>query len=333
MIIVLKRGTTTEQREQLSRRIEDMGMTVKDASSENHMVLGVMGDTTKIDVTQMQAHSQVEKVLKVDEPYKLASRTFHPQDTVIEVRGHQIGAGNLTIIAGPCSVENREQILEIADSVKASGAHILRGGAFKPRTSPYSFQGMGEEGLKLLAEARERTGLPIITEVMSTDEFDLVEQYADIIQIGARNMQNFSLLKKAGTAKKPICLKRGLSSTIEELLMSAEYIMAGGNEQVILCERGIRTFETFTRNTVDLAAVTAIKELSHLPILIDPSHGTGRWQMVEPMAKAAVAIGSDGIMVEVHNNPEKALSDGQQSLKPEKFEALVKSVGKVFQAI
>lgn len=310
-----------------------MGLTVKDASSNEHMVIGLVGDTTKIDTTQMEAHHIVEKVLKVDEPYKLASRTFHPEDTVIEVRGHKIGGGNLTIIAGPCSVEGREQILGIAEAVKASGAHVLRGGAFKPRTSPYSFQGMGEEGLKLLAEARERTGLPVITEVMSTDEFDLVEEYADIIQIGARNMQNFALLKKAGTAKKPIFLKRGLSSTIEELLMSAEYIMAGGNDQVILCERGIRTFETYTRNTVDLAAVTAIKELSHLPIVIDPSHGTGRWRMVEPMAKAAVAIGSDGLMIEVHNDPEKALSDGQQSLKPERFEALVQSVGKVHAAI
>ena len=310
-----------------------MGLVVKDAGSQEHMVLGLIGDTTKVDITQIQAHRIVEKVLKVQEPYKLASRAFHPADTIIDVCGHKIGGDNLTIIAGPCSVESRDQIITIGKAVKESGAHILRGGAFKPRTSPYSFQGMGEEGLKLLKDTKELTGLPIITEAMSTDDFDLVEEYADIIQIGARNMQNYDLLKKAGKANKPICLKRGMSATIEELLMSAEYIMAEGNQEVIICERGIRTFETYTRNTLDLSAITAIKQLSHLPIIIDPSHATGRWEMIEPMSKAAVAGGADGLMIEVHNDPEKALSDGQQSLRPERFDKLVDSVKKIHAVI
>ncbi len=329
MIIVLKKITTEDEKNLLIKKIESMGLQVKDAGSEQQMVLGLIGDTTRIDITQMQAHHNVDKVMKIQVPFKQASRAFHPEDSVIDVGGHLIGGGNLTIIAGPCSVESEEQILEIAESVKNSGAHLLRGGAFKPRTSPYSFQGMGLEGLKLLKKAKELTGLPIITEAMSVEDFDLVESYTDIIQIGARNMQNFSLLKKAGNAKKPICLKRGMSATIEDLLMSAEYIMAEGNHQVILCERGIRTFENYTRNTMDLAAVTAIKELSHLPIIIDPSHATDKWQMVEPMSKAATAIGADGLMIEVHNNPEIALSDGQQSLKPERFEKLVVAVNKV----
>ncbi|MBN4062721.1 MAG: 3-deoxy-7-phosphoheptulonate synthase [Alkaliphilus sp.] len=333
MIIILKRTTTQEEKNQLIENIKTMGLTVKDAGSEERMVLGLIGDTAKIDITHMQAHHNVEKVMKVQEPFKLASRAFHPKNSILKIEGHEIGGGNLTIIAGPCSVESREQILTIAQSVKAAGAHILRGGAFKPRTSPYSFQGLGEKGLKLLKEAKELTGLPIITEAMSTEDFDLVESYTDIIQIGARNMQNFSLLKKAGKAKKPIMLKRGMSATIEEFLMSAEYIMASGNSQIVLCERGIRTFENYTRNTLDLATVIAVKELSHLPIIIDPSHATGKWHMVEPMSRAAVAVGADGIMVEVHNNPEKALSDGQQSLKPERFEKLVVSVGKVSDAI
>lgn len=333
MIIILKRTTTKEEQRELIERIENMGLSVKDAGSEQHGVLGLVGDTTRVDITQLQAHHNVEKVMKVQEPYKLASRTFQPMDTVIDVDGHKIGGGNLTIIGGPCSVESEDQIMSIARSVKKSGAHILRGGAFKPRTSPYSFQGLGEEGLKLLKKAKAETGLPIITESMSTEDFDLVEQYADIIQIGARNMQNFALLKKAGRSKKPICLKRGMSATIEELLMSAEYIMSEGNSKVILCERGIRTYETYTRNTLDLATVSAIKELSHLPIIIDPSHATGKWKMVEPMSKAAVAIGADGLMIEVHNDPEKALCDGAQSLKPEKFTSLIKNVNKIHAVI
>lgn len=333
MIIILKRTTTKEEQIELIGRIEDMGLTVKDAGSDKHGVLGLIGDTTKVDITQLEAHHVVERVMKVQEPYKLASRTFQPMDTVIEVKGHKIGGGNLTLIGGPCSVESEEQIMSIAREVKKAGANILRGGAFKPRTSPYSFQGMGEEGLKLLKKAKEETGLPIITESMSTEDFDLVEEYADIIQIGARNMQNFALLKKAGKSKKPICLKRGMSATIEELLMSAEYIMSEGNSNVILCERGIRTYETYTRNTLDLATVSAIKELSHLPIIIDPSHATGKWKMVEPMSKAAVAIGADGLMIEVHNDPENALCDGQQSLKPKKFSTLVENVNKIHRVI
>ena len=333
MIIVLKRTAEKNEIQELIQRIEQMGLKVKDAGSEQHGVLGLIGDTTKVDITHLQAHHLVEKVMKVQEPYKLASRTFQPMDTVIDVDGHKIGGGNLTIIGGPCTVESEDQLLTIAELVKDAGANLLRGGAFKPRTSPYSFQGLGEEGLKLLRKAKEKTGLPIITEAMSTDDFDMVEEYADIIQIGARNMQNFALLKKAGKSKKPICLKRGMSSTIEELLMSAEYIMAEGNSQVILCERGIRTFENYTRNTLDLAVVSAIKELSHLPIIIDPSHATGKWSMVEPMSRAAVAIGSDGIMVEVHHDPENALCDGSQSLKPAKFNKLVDSVNKIHAVV
>lgn len=333
MIIVLKRGTTKKEQDEIIEKINKMGLTVKDASSEQHGVLGLVGDTSKVDITQLQAHHNVEKVIKVQEPFKLASRTFQPSDTVIDVDGHKIGGGNLTIIGGPCTVESEKQIIDIACLVKASGAHILRGGAYKPRTSPYSFQGLGEEGLKMLQKAKAETGLPIITEAMSTEEFETVEKYADIIQIGARNMQNFALLKKAGQSQKPICLKRGMSSTIEEFLMSAEYIMSEGNSKVILCERGIRTFETYTRNTLDLATVTAIKELSHLPIIVDPSHATGKWQLVEPMSRAAVAIGADGLMIEVHNDPENALCDGHQSLKPDKFTQLIINVEKIHEIL
>lgn len=333
MIIVLKRTTTLEEQRELIERIKSMGLTVKDAGSEQHGVLGLIGDTTQVDITHLQAHHNVEKVMKVQEPFKLASRTFQPMSTTIKVGNHTIGGGNLTIIGGPCSVESEDQIMTIAREVKKSGAHILRGGAFKPRTSPYSFQGLGEEGLKMLRKAKEETGLPIITEAMSTEELDIVEEYADIIQIGARNMQNFALLKKAGQASKPICLKRGMSATIEEFLMSAEYIMSEGNSDVILCERGIRTFENYTRNTLDLASVSAIKELSHLPIIIDPSHATGKWKMVEPMSRAAVAIGADGLMVEVHHDPENALCDGAQSLKPEKFTHLITSVAKIHAVV
>lgn len=266
-------------------------------------------------------------------PYKLANRELHPEDTVVKVGDHEIGSGCATIIAGPCSVESEEQLMTIAVEVKKAGAHMLRGGAFKPRTSPYSFQGLGEEGLKILRKASELTGLPVVTEVMDTEDFDLVEKYADVLQIGARNMQNFSLLKRAGKSKKPILLKRGMSSTIEDFLMSAEYIMANGNPNVILCERGIRTFETYLRNTLDLGVVTAIQELSHLPIIIDPSHATGRWNMVDPVSRAAVAIGSDGLMIEVHHEPEKALCDGAQSLLPETFENLVGAVKKIELAL
>lgn len=333
MIIVLKRDTSIEDKNALVKEIQDMGLEVKDASSTEHMVFGLIGDVSRVDIQMMQAHRIVEKVTRVQAPFKLASREFNDTTTVVDVMGTKVGGGNMTIIAGPCSVESEEQLMIIARAVKASGATMLRGGAFKPRTSPYSFQGLGEEGLKLLKKASKETGLPIVTEVMSTDDFDLVAKYADVLQIGARNMQNFSLLKKAGETKKPILLKRGMSATIQDLLMSAEYILAGGNPNVILCERGIRTFEKYTRNTLDLAVVSAIKELSHLPIIIDPSHATGRWEMVEPASKAAIAAGADGLMVEVHHDPERAMSDGQQSLKPQRFDALVKACTKIHEVI
>lgn len=276
---------------------------------------------------------KILNIRKGEVEMKLTSREYKQEDTIIEVKGQKIGGGNVMIIAGPCSIESEEQMIEIGRKVKEYGANVIRGGAFKPRTSPYSFQGMGEEGLKLLRKAGDETGLPVITELMCAEDLELVEKYTDIIQIGARNMQNFSLLKKVGKSKKPVLLKRGMSATIEELLMSAEYIMAGGNENVILCERGIRTFENYTRNTIDLTVVTAIKELSHLPIMIDPSHATGKWKMVEPLSKAAMAIGSDGLMIEVHNNPKEALCDGDQSLKPEKFQQLMDSVNRIRKAV
>ena len=286
----------------------------------------MVGETRTIDSNKLLRFSGVEKILKVEEPYKKANRLFKPEDTVIDVKGSLIGGNNLGIIAGPCSVESEEQIIEIAKSVKASGANFLRGGAFKPRTSPYSFQGLELEGLELLKKAREATGLPIVTEIMSTDYIDVFERDVDVIQVGARNMQNFDLLKQLGKTNKPILLKRGLSATIEEWLMSAEYIMAAGNENVILCERGIRTFETYTRNTLDLSAIPVIKRRSHLPVIVDPSHAAGYWYLVEPLAKAAISAGADGLMIEVHNNPQCALSDGQQSIKPESFKTIMDKV-------
>lgn len=329
MVVIMKAGTSAEEIEKMANRLAGMGCEPHKTQGENYCIFGLVGDTTKVDLRQIEANENVERVLKVQHPFKLANRLFHPEDTVIEVDGIKIGGGSVTIMAGPCSVESEEQLMRIARSVKTSGAHILRGGAFKPRTSPYSFQGLGEEGLKLLKKAKEETGMPIVTEVMDLESFDLVESYADILQIGARNMQNFPLLKRAGKSQKPILLKRGLSATIEELLMSAEYIMAEGNTKVILCERGIRTFETFTRNTLDLSAIPAIKELSHLPIIVDPSHAAGRWAMVKPLSKAAVAVGTDGLIIEVHHDPENALSDGAQSLKPEKFEQLMKEINQI----
>ena len=326
MIVIMKAGAPKREIEKIAKRLEIMGCIPHKSQGDNYCIIGLVGDTTKVDLGQIEANENVERVLKVQHPFKLANRLFHPEDTVIEVNGVKIGDGNVIVIAGPCSVESEEQLLSIAKSVKAAGASILRGGAFKPRTSPYSFQGLGEEGLKILQKAREETGMPIITEALCPDSFDIVEQYADIIQIGARNMQNYSLLKKAGKSNKPVLLKRGLSATIEELLMAAEYIMVEGNTQIILCERGIRTFETYTRNTLDISAVPAIKELSHLPIIVDPSHAAGRWAMVSPLSMAAVAAGTDGLMIEVHNDPEHALSDGAQSLRPKKFERLMKEI-------
>ncbi|AYD40454.1 3-deoxy-7-phosphoheptulonate synthase [Clostridium fermenticellae] len=329
MIVIMMPGTPEQEVMSLKRRIEDKDVRVSVTKGDKYYVLGLVGDTTAIDKSKIEANEHVSRVMKVQEPYKLANRLFHQKNTIIDVSGNTIGGDKIAVMAGPCSVESEDQIVEIAKSVKESGASFLRGGAFKPRTSPYSFQGLRESGLDLLKIAKEETGLPIVTEIMSTDMIDRFVQDVDIIQVGARNMQNFELLKELGKTKKPILLKRGLSATIEELLMSAEYIMAGGNENVILCERGIRTFENYTRNTLDLSAIPAIKKLSHLPIIVDPSHAAGLWWMVEPLAKAAVAVGADGLIIEVHNDPENAKCDGQQSIKPERFDKLMKDLNKL----
>ena len=289
-------------------------------------LFGVVGDTAAFDMNQLRVYDCIDKVMRVQEPYKRANRMFHPEDSIVDVCGVKVGGKQITVMAGPCSVETREQIIGVAEDVKQMGAAILRGGAFKPRTSPYSFQGLQETGLDLLKEAKAVTGLPIITEIMSADKIERFVEDVDVIQVGARNMQNFELLKELGKTDKPILLKRGLSATIEEWLMSAEYIMAGGNDNVILCERGIRTFENYTRNTLDLSAIPAVKKLSHLPVVVDPSHAAGMWWMVEPLAKAAVAVGADGLIIEVHNDPEHALCDGAQSLKPERFGRLMQDL-------
>jgi 3-deoxy-7-phosphoheptulonate synthase len=323
MIIKLKNSITNKEYLDLCAKIEELGLTPKNVDSENHKVLNIIGDTSKIDETTISSWPGVSNVTRIQVPYKLASLEAHPEPTVIDVCGVKIGGDNFTVMAGPCSVESEEQIISVANDVKASGAKILRGGAYKPRTSPYAFQGLALEGLDLLKEARKVTGLPIITEIPSIDLIPRFVEEVDIIQVGARNMQNFELLKALGKIDKPILLKRGLCNTINEWLMAAEYILAGGNSKVILCERGIRTYETYTRNTLDLSAVLAVKELSHLPVIVDPSHSTGRWSMVEAMSKAALACGADGIIVEVHNNPECALCDGAQSLKPAKFDKMM----------
>ena len=334
MIIVLKSGVTEKQIKDFSEELSVHGVSVNTWRGTQSTVLGLIGDTASIDIDYVQAQNIVESVKRVQEPYKKANRKFHPDDTVIKVGNTQIGGGNLTIMAGPCSVESVPQMHEVAQRVKAAGATFLRGGAFKPRTSPYAFQGLRDEGLKMMLEAKKETGLPIVTEIMSAEHIPLFED-VDVIQVGARNMQNFELLKELGKLDKPILLKRGLANTIEETLMSAEYIMSGGNEKVILCERGIRTFETYTRNTLDISAIPAFKRLSHLPVIIDPSHAAGIPWMVEPLALAAVAAGADGLMIEVHNNPKKALSDGAQSLTPDQFDeiaakalSLAKSMGR-----
>ena len=296
-------------------------------------VIGCIGDTTRIDSKIFEVHSSVDKVMHVQEPYKLANRAFHPETSIIDVSGVRIGGNNLAMIAGPCSVESTEQVLEIARAAKASGANLLRGGAFKPRTSPYSFQGLGLEGLDILCEVREETGLPIVTELISPKHLELFNEKVDLIQIGARNMQNFDLLKQLGQLDRPILLKRGLNATYEEWIMSAEYIMASGNENVILCERGIRTFESYTRNTLDLQSIPVLRKLTHLPIIVDPSHAGGKWWLVDSMSRAAVAAGADGLMIEVHNNPECALCDGAQSLKPEKFNELIQDVTQIARVL
>ena len=324
MVVCLNPKTTREDVDKIISYIRDMGLDVQITEGQQSTILGLIGDTSKIDPNTLMMNVHVDKVMRVAEPFKKASRTFNPVDTVVKVGNAEIGnRKKFTVIAGPCSVENHDQIVEVAESVKKSGATLLRGGAFKPRTSPYSFQGLELEGLELLKEAKANTGLPIVTEIMSPKMVEKFESDVDIIQVGARNMQNFDLLKELGKASKPILLKRGLSATIEEWLMSAEYIMAGGNENVILCERGIRTFETYTRNTLDLSAIPAVKKLSHLPVVVDPSHSAGRRWMVEPLSLAAMAIGADGLIVEVHNCPEKALCDGAQSLDPKQFDDLM----------
>ncbi|WP_138296059.1 MULTISPECIES: 3-deoxy-7-phosphoheptulonate synthase [unclassified Clostridium] len=333
MIIVLKPGTQQEEIQKLTKQLEAKGVSVNPVIGTDLSILGLVGDTSKIDPTQVEANRNVERVMHVAEPFKKANRMFHPEDTVVEVRGRKIGGKALTIIAGPCSVESEEQIIAIAQEVKAKGATLLRGGAFKPRTSPYAFQGLKYDGLELLKKAREATGLPIVTEIMAPQDIEVFERDVDVIQVGARNMQNFTLLSELGRTRKPILLKRGLSATIEEWLMSAEYIMAEGNDQVILCERGIRTFETYTRNTLDLSAIPAIKKLSHLPVIVDPSHATGKWWMVEPLAKGAVAVGADGLIVEVHNDPQNALCDGQQSIKPCVFGELMQDIAPIAKAV
>ena len=321
MIAILKPGTTPAQTDHLVSWLKTMNLDVHISHGKEVTILGLVGDTTRVDIDLLKSLEIVDTVKRVSEPFKQANRKFHPMDTIIEVGNARIGGGYFAMIAGPCSVESEAQIVEVAQAVKASGANLLRGGAFKPRTSPYAFQGMGAEGIRLLLKAKEATGLPIVTEIMNISTLDLFAD-VDVIQVGARNMQNFDLLKELGKTKKPILLKRGLANTIQELLMSAEYIMSEGNEKVILCERGIRTFETATRNTLDLSAVAVLHNLTHLPVVVDPSHATGKAELVPPMAMAAAAAGADGIMVEVHNNPAAALCDGAQSLTPAQFDEL-----------
>lgn len=333
MIIVMKPGIPAGEELRVKSLMESKGFQIHESRGANFTLFGVVGDTTAFDMNQLRVYDCIDKVMRVQEPYKRANRMFHPEDSIVDVCGVKVGGKQITVMAGPCSVETREQIIGVAEDVKQMGAAILRGGAFKPRTSPYSFQGLQETGLDLLKEAKAVTGLPIITEIMAADKIERFVEDVDVIQVGARNMQNFELLKELGKTDKPILLKRGLSATIEEWLMSAEYIMAGGNDNVILCERGIRTFETYTRNTLDLSAIPAVKKLSHLPIVIDPSHASGMWWMVEPMAKAAIAAGADGLIIEVHNDPEHALCDGAQSLKPERFAHLMGELKGIAQII
>ena len=333
MIIVLKQGAKEEEVESIRRLLTSKGIIIQDIVGETTRMMGMAGDTSVISPDSIICYPCVERIMRVQEPYKLAGRKFHPSDSVIEVSGRKIGGGNFAVMAGPCSVESEEQMVSVAREVRAAGAAFLRGGAFKPRTSPYAFKGLGLDGLELLKIAGRETGLPIVTEIMSPEYLDAFAEDVDVIQIGARNMQNFTLLRQVGELKKPVLLKRGLSSTIEELLMAAEHIMAGGSHEVILCERGIRTFETATRNTLDMSAVQVLHQRSHLPVVIDPSHATGYWQLVEPMALAAAACGADGLIIEVHNNPEKALCDGAQSVTPQLFHRIMQKVRKIRQAV
>ena len=329
MVIIMNPEATAENIKAVISTIEDAGLEAKVMDGASQRIVGVIGDKRKLGDVTFEAMDGVEKTVAISKSYKLASREFHPRSSVVDVAGVKIGDGTPVVMSGPCAVESREQLFEAADIVKKAGAQFLRGGAYKPRTSPYSFQGLEEQGLKFLAEARERTGLKVVTEVTTVEAVDRVAAYADVLQIGARNMQNFGLLKAVGKSGKPVLLKRGLAATLDEWLNAAEYIMNEGNPDVVLCERGIRTYETYTRNTLDLSAVAAVKHLSHLPIIVDPSHGTGKWRMVQPMAYAAIAAGADGLMIEMHPNPAKALSDGPQSLTPEHFERVMNGVRKL----
>ena len=333
MIVVMKQGATRAQIVNVTARIEQLGCRVQISEGEERTIIGVIGNGRPLDREQIERMDGVERTVPILRPFKLASRDFHPQDTLVPVNGVTIGGRQLIVMAGPCAVESRDQLLEAARAVKEAGAHVLRGGVFKPRTSPYSFQGLGEEGLRLLAKARDEIGLPVITEVMDPQQVPLVTTYADILQIGARNMQNYTLLHAVGQAQRPVLLKRGMMSTIEELLMAAEYILSHGNNRIILCERGIRTFEKYTRNTLDISAVPLLKQLSHLPVVVDPSHATGKRELVEPVSQAAVAAGADGLLIEVHPHPEEALSDGAQSLEPDRFARLMRRLQPIAAAV
>jgi len=333
MILILKQGTNENEVETIRSKFEQQGIIIQEIKGETTRMIGFAGDTSKITEDSVMVYPCVERIMRVSEPYKLAGRKFHPETSIIDIAGKKIGGGEFSVIAGPCSVETEEQVISIAESVKSSGADFLRGGAFKPRTSPYAFKGLGADGIDLLDLARKKTGLPIVTEIMSPEYLDLFAEKVDVIQIGARNMQNFTLLRQVGELKKPVLLKRGLSSSIDELLMSAEYVFSGGTSQVILCERGIRTFETATRNTLDLSAIPVLHAKSHLPVVVDPSHATGYAHLVESMSLAAAACGADGLIIEVHNNPEKALCDGAQSIKPDVFDGLMKKITKVREAV
>ncbi len=329
MIVRIKKDASKEILNEFVTKYEKRGFQIEKIIGEMDIVLGFIGDTTQLDPRDLDSYDFVESAVRISEPYKKVNRKFHPQDTIIDVDGVKIGGEEFVVMAGPCSVESLEQVMDIAKEVKASGAHMYRGGAYKPRTSPYSFQGMKIEGLQILRKQKETYDMPIISEIMSVKDIAAFEEYVDIFQVGARNMQNFDLLKELGKVNKPVLLKRGFSNSIEEWLMSAEYIMAHGNPEVILCERGIRTFEKYTRNTLDLSAVAIVKEISHLPIVVDPSHAVGKWEYVEQLSKAAIAVGADGIIVEVHNDPVNAMSDGRQSLKPKKFDQLMTTLKKI----
>ncbi len=333
MIIVLKPGAPEAECKKIKDMLLREGFQINEIVGVNMTIYGVIGDTSTFDPKRITVNDYVEKVMRVQEPFKRANRMFHPENSVVDVSGVKVGGKKIVVIAGPCSIETDEQMSAVAASVKAAGATLLRGGAFKPRTSPYSFQGLKEKGLEMLKAAGDKNGMPIVTEIMSADKIERFLEDVDLIQVGARNMQNFELLKELGKTNVPILLKRGLAATIEEWIMSAEYIMAGGNDNVILCERGIRTYETYTRNTLDLSAIPAAKKLSHLPVIVDPSHAAGMWWMVEPLAKAAIAAGADGLMIEVHNDPENAWCDGAQSLKPERFAALMNDLKGIAQIV